>query len=69
MSQPFQVGKTYITKNHRLVKIIEENNEYLTHATVKGYDGIWRYNRPQDRGRCTGTNFDMSDPRNLIPEE
>jgi hypothetical protein len=30
----------------------------------------WRYNRNSiDRGRCTGTSFDHSDPRCVIPEK
>jgi hypothetical protein len=28
----------------------------------------WRYNRDEDRGRVTGTEFDHSDPRCVIPE-
>lgn len=28
----------------------------------------WRYNRDSDRGRVTGTEFDHSDPRCVIPE-
>lgn len=27
----------------------------------------FRYNRPNDRGRCTGSAFDFSDPFNVIP--
>ncbi|USN16693.1 hypothetical protein FANBOY_00860 [Brevundimonas phage vB_BgoS-Fanboy] len=30
--------------------------------------GGHRYNRPGDLGRCTGTDHEGSDPRNLIPE-
>lgn len=26
----------------------------------------WRYDRKSDAGRCTGSAFDMSDPRNLV---
>lgn len=31
--------------------------------------GGHRYNRPGDLGRCTGTDHEGSDPRNLIPEK
>lgn len=34
------------------------------HAATTG----WRYNRESDRGRVTGTSFDHSDPRCVIPE-
>jgi hypothetical protein len=38
-------------------------------ATGRWHTSGWRYNRESDRGRVTGSAFDMSDPRNLIPEE
>jgi len=41
----------------------------LQHDYLMPGDIIWRYNRPQDLGRCTASAFDMSDYRNLIPEE
>lgn len=28
----------------------------------------WRYNRDEDRGRVTGSPFDHSDPRCVVPE-
>lgn len=68
MSKPFIPGKTYKTKDGRDVTItgISPTRGY---ECVQGDDGIWRYNRGDDRGRVTGSAFNMSDPRNLIPEE
>lgn len=34
---------------------------------IEGNTLGWRYDRSGDVGRCTGSNFDMSDPRNLVP--
>jgi len=75
MSKPFEVGKTYKTREGKSVTIINATD-------LPGYEGVqgddpldgnpeggWRYNRASDRGRVTGSAFDMSDPRNLIPEE
>lgn len=63
------IGKTFWTKSGRKTTIVDESLEYVYHATVQGDDGIWRYVRESDWGRCTASNFDMSDPRNLLPEE
>ncbi len=71
MSKPFEVGKTYTTQAGAKVTCIE-----LTR--VRGYESArfddgedensgWRYNRASDRGRVTGSAFDMSDPRNVVP--
>ncbi len=68
----FEVGKTYKTQGGQEVTITAE-------TTRRGYECVqgddreddergYRYNRPGDLGRCTGTNHDGSDPRNLIPE-
>lgn len=67
--KPFQVGKEYPTQGGALVTVTEEMRRGTDHACVCGSDGIWRYNRPDDRGRVTGSAFDMSDPLNLIPEK
>lgn len=69
---PFELGKTYLTKAGKPVKIIQVTNT-PGYEAVQGDDGEnttlgWRYNRAEDRGRCTGSAFDMSDSRNLIPD-
>lgn len=58
----FEVGKTYKTQSGNDVKIVIKNGD-----TVSGSDGIWRYDRPKDAGRVTGSAFDMSHPLNLVP--
>ncbi len=84
MSKPFELGKTYRTQAGSWVKIIEINNT-PGYETVRGDDHEpdwiddkgkahtlgWRYNREgkNERGRCTGSAHDFSDPRNLIPED
>jgi hypothetical protein len=68
LSKPFELNATYRTKGGELVKIIEVSTHLPGYECVKGEDDIWRYNRPNDRGRVTASAHDMSDPRNLIPE-
>lgn len=69
--QRFKLGQSYQTQGGATVTVIAVNN-------VKGYEtvqcddredekGGHRYNRPGDLGRCTGTDHEGSDPRNLIP--
>jgi hypothetical protein len=74
LTKPFELGKTYLTQAGERVTIIAVNDT-PGYETVQGDDplggdpkGGWRYNRESDRGRVTGSTFDMSDPRNLIPE-
>lgn len=68
----FVVGKTYLTQAGKAVTIIAENTRIGPYYTcVQGDDGEtpdkgWRYDRKSDAGRCTGSAFDMSDPRNLV---
>lgn len=71
-SLPFELGKSYPRRDGKMVKIIAVNN-CRGYETVQGDDGEtpevgFRYNRESDRGRCTGTYGDFSDPRNLLPE-
>jgi hypothetical protein len=67
----FVVGETYLTQDGKEVTILDQST-VPSYEAVKGSDlnvdgnNIWRYNRPNDRGRVTGSNFDMSDPRNLV---
>jgi hypothetical protein len=70
-SLPFELGKSYPRRDGKMVKIIAVNNTPY-YETVQGDDGVaghlgFRYNRPGDRGRCTGTASDFSDPLNLLP--
>jgi hypothetical protein len=71
-SLPFELGKTYKRRDGKDVTIIAVSNQ-RGYETVQGDDGAYpgsgfRYNRDNDRGRCTGTCGDFSDPRNLLPE-
>jgi len=73
-TKPFELGRTYLTRAGRSVTIIAVS-DVPGYECVQGDDhppgdpkGGWRYNRASDRGRVTGSAFDMSDPRNLIPE-
>jgi len=69
----FELGKTYMTNAGVAVKIVGVVDT-KGYECVQGDDfgddpkGGHRYNRPGDLGRCTGTDHDGSDPRNLIPE-
>jgi hypothetical protein len=65
---PFLLMSSYKTKSGKWVRIIDESTR-KGYETVKGDDDIWRYNREEDRGRVTGSPFDMSDGNNLIPNE
>jgi len=65
-SAPFLLCSSYRTKAGQWVRIVDEST-LKGYECVKGDDGIWRYNRESDRGRVTGSAFDMSDPRNLLP--
>lgn len=56
---------SYRTKSGKWVRIVDEKTD-KGYECVKGDDGIWRYNRASDLGRVTSSNFDMSDPNNLI---
>lgn len=60
----FEVGKTYRTLSGKSVKIIAEHNRNTGYACVQGDDEKWRYDRPQDAGRVTGSPNDC--PDNLI---
>ena len=67
-TKPFTLGKTYKTQGGDAVLIIAVSDKHVNYATVQGDDGLWRYNRPDDRGRVTASAFDMSEPLNLVPE-
>lgn len=68
-TKPFIIGQSYQTKAGTTITITEEANRNNSYWCCRGSDGIWRYNRESDRGRVTASPFDMSDPRNLIPEQ
>lgn len=61
-----KAGQSYLTKSGRSVSIVEEKNDSRGYECAKGDDGIWRYNRDQDRGRVTGSEPEC--PDNLTPE-
>lgn len=76
LTKPLELGRSYLTQAGAAVTIVQVMNDDLPgYECVQGDDpsenapeGVWRYNRASDRGRVTGSAFDMSDPRNLIPE-
>lgn len=77
LTKPFELGKTYLTQAGQPVTIKAVSNtpgyecvqgDDLSSWTPGVFKWVWRYNRESDRGRVTGSAFDMSDPRNLIPE-
>lgn len=66
----FMLYETYETQEGNKVMIVEESQVGSQYHCVKGDDNIWRYARQSDAGRVTASNFDMSDPRNLVvPDE
>jgi|HubBroStandDraft_3_1064219.scaffolds.fasta_scaffold00002_6 hypothetical protein len=68
MSKPFELNKSYRTKEGDYVTVLVCDNT-PGYEYVLGDDNICRYNRDQDRGRVTGSGFDMTYRRNLIPDE
>jgi hypothetical protein len=58
-----KLGITYVTKSGKPVKIVQRN-DMIHYETVLGNDGKYRYNRPGDRGRCTGASRTCSE--NLV---
>lgn len=80
-TKPFEVGKAYQTNEGNTVTCVElsdrpgyECARFDDGETVPAPIGEgtvttgWRYNRDSDRGRCTGSAMDHSDPRCVIPE-
>lgn len=75
LTKPFEVGQVVKTQGGDTVTVLEVKHEHREYACVRcsdvsenAPDGVWRYNRESDRGRVTGSAFDMSDPRNLVVE-
>jgi hypothetical protein len=71
-SKPFELGKSYPRRDGKMVKIVALCGS-KGYETVQGDDAEAphlgaRYNRAGDRGRCTGTYHDFSDPGNLLPD-
>lgn len=63
----FKIHKLYRTTRGKLIKIVDESNDNgKEYRCVLGNDGKWRYDRPGDYGRVTGTNHDFSYPDNLV---
>lgn len=70
-TKPFEVGKQYLTIAGKVVTcthVHDKNRGYETAQFDDRADDLkgHRYNRDQDRGRCTGSP--NSSPRNVIPE-
>lgn len=66
LSEILLVGNTYRLQCGLKVTITEANNQ-PGYECVKADDNVWRYNRDNDRGRCTGSPHDFSDPLNIVP--
>jgi hypothetical protein len=66
-SKPFEFFKTYRTLRGEYVTVtwVDDTPGY---EAVMCDDQIWRYNRPKDRGRVTGSDFTGTHLDNLIPE-
>lgn len=64
--EPFIVGNSYRMVGGGYVRIEGMHNEGTDYETVYCKDMINRYSR-RDFGRVTGSPFDCSDPRCLIP--
>lgn len=62
----FHVGKIYLSKRGKAVKIMSVKHFGTSYHCVKGSDNKWRYARPSDAGRVTASAFDMSCLDNLI---
>lgn len=63
-SIPFKIGDVFTTIGGREVECIQLS-ETRGYETARFSDGGWRYNRPYDRGRATGSRSDS--PWNIIP--
>jgi hypothetical protein len=75
MRDPILRGRLYRLQNGQTVRIEfqdtpetpADHRYHPAYASCRGSDGIWRYIQPRrDAGRVTGSNFDMSDPRNIV---
>ena len=70
--EPFRVGNTYETQGGDLVTLQGYGSEQFigtTYETMYDQHGHHRYtNRPgAESGRCTGTNSEWTDPKNIEP--
>lgn len=66
----FEVGKIYLTVGGDGVRVVGVSNEdHPDYKTVCCSAGVHRYDRDSDRGRVTGSKFDMSDPRNFVVQD
>lgn len=63
-SKPFKVGDVFTTIGGLEVECIQLS-EMRGYECARFSDGGWRYNRPYDRGRATGSRNDS--PWNIIP--
>lgn len=57
---------TCVQGDDGVTKIYEHPVYPGIYEIVEGSESGWRYDRASDCGRCTGSAFDMSDPRNLV---
>jgi hypothetical protein len=61
----FELGERCITLGGEEVVCTELSDKLRGYQCARFSDGAWRYNRPHDRGRCTGSPWDH--PLNIVP--
>lgn len=61
----FELGDRVTTIGGQEVICTELSDETPGYECALFSDGAWRYNRPHDRGRCTGSAWDA--PKNIVP--
>lgn len=64
---PFELGVTYKTVSGEDVVFVKVHREGTSYETMECADGVNRYTQ-RDYGRVTGTSFDHSDPRCVLPK-
>lgn len=64
---PFELGVTYKTVSGEDVVFVIVHREGTSYETMECANGINRYTR-RDFGRVTGSPFDHSDPRCVLPK-
>lgn len=64
-SIPFELGERCTTLGGEEVVCTELSEKWRGYECALFSDGAWRYNRPHDRGRCTGSPWDS--PLNIVP--
>lgn len=64
--EPFRIGNSYRTVDGGSVTIVGYKHQPYGYSTVFCSEGIHRY-CDRDYGRVTGSPFNFSHPKNIIP--